>query len=179
MKRAAFSFLGLAALLTLAIGLTVRPAEASPFTLGPGDSHSETVTSTGPDIDQDFEFNLTGSGGLTVLASGQSQTNDDFGVDLLRISLYDSGHNLIVSDSGTSLASFDSFFETGQALGAGAYILNLFADVTAGKQAFINLAISANNVTATPIPAAGLFMLTGLGALGGFAWRRRKALAVA
>jgi hypothetical protein len=179
MKRAISSSLALFALLTLTVGFSVRSAEAAPFTLTSGSSHSETVSSTGADINQDFEFDLQGSGGLTVLANAQSETNDDFGTDLLTISLYDSGHNLIVSDSGTSLASFDSFFETGQALAAGSYLLNLMADVTNGKQAFVTLTLAANNVAATPIPAAGLFLLTGLGALGGLAARRRKTHAAA
>src|SRR5690349_11541493 len=58
MKRAISSSLALFALLTLTVGFSVRSAEAAPFTLTSGSSHSETVSSSGADINQDFEFDL-------------------------------------------------------------------------------------------------------------------------
>ena len=105
-----------------------------------------------------------------------AQSSPIYGVDLLEIALYDSSSNLIASASGTPIAFLDSFSQTGIALGAGAYLFSVFGDVSAGKQAFVSISLAANNVV--PIPAAGLLLLTGLGALGGIAtWRRRRVAA--
>jgi hypothetical protein len=45
--------------------------------------------------------------------------------------------------------------------------------VTAGHSAFVLVSLAANDVGQVPIPAAGLMLLTGLGAIGGLAVRRR------
>jgi hypothetical protein len=116
---------------------------------------------------------LAGASDLTILATAFGQASPDHGVDLLKIALYDSASNLIASASGTPIAFFDSFQDSGILLGAGAYLFSVFGQVTPGKLAFVSVSLAANHVT--PIPAAGLMMLTGLGALGGLIWRRRSA----
>jgi len=178
MKRAVISSLGLVALLTLTLGISSAPAHATNIgVLDVGTSYSDTIQSSGPTFTQDYDFTLNSSAnGITILATALGQTSPDFGVDMLDIALYDSSHNLIASASGTPIASFDSFLQSGLALGPGAYLFTIMGDVTAGKDAFVSISLAANNVVAqTPIPAAGLMLLTGLGALGGFAWRRRPS----
>jgi hypothetical protein len=175
MKRLLLSgFLGLVALFTLAIGFAPNPAHATTIGVLPiGGSYSDTISSGGPTFSRDYNFELVGAGtDLTILATAFGQTSPDHGVDLLQIALYDSASNLIASASGTPIAFFDSFAQSGISLGAGAYLFTVFGQVTAGKQAFVLISLAANHVT--PIPAAGLMMLTGLGALGGLAWRRRS-----
>ena len=175
MKRTTLSSgLGFMALLAVALGIATAPAQAANIgILNPGDSYSDTISSNGPSFSQDYTFELTSSAGISVLASAQGQTSNDFGVDALTISLYDDASNLIASASGAPAVFFDSFSQSGIALGVGTYLFNIVGDVTAGKKAFVALSIAANQVTATPIPAAGLMLLTGLGALGGLAYRRR------
>jgi hypothetical protein len=164
---------GLLALLLLA-GVAAQPAQAVNIGLLPsGGSYSDTITSNGPTFTQDYNFTLDATtNGLTVLATSLGQTNSDVGVDLLEIKLYDSSNNLIASGSGAPFAFFDSFAQSGIALGAGAYLFTIFGQVTAGKSAFVSISLAANQVA--PIPAAGIMLLTGLGALGGLAARRRS-----
>jgi hypothetical protein len=165
---------GFLAFLMLALGIAAQPAHATTIGLIPtGDSYSDTITSAGPTFTQDYKFELgSSSTGLSVLATAFGQTSNTIGVDLLKLSLYDSGSNLIAEGSGSPVAFFDSFAQSGVALGAGAYLLTVFGQVTAGKTAFVSLSIAAN-AAQTPIPAAGLLLLSGLGALGGIAVRRR------
>jgi hypothetical protein len=177
MKRAALSScFGFIALLTLAIGLAANPAQATSIGVLPtGGSYSDTITSSGPTFSQNYDFTLESSvQGLTVLATAFGQTSPTHGVDLLEIALYDSASNLIASASGSPIAFFDSFDQSGIALGAGAYLFSVFGQVTAGKTAFVSISLAANTAQ-TPIPAAGLLLLTGLGALGGLAARRRAS----
>jgi len=176
MKRAttgtSFGFL---ALLALALGIAAQPAAAVTIgTLAPGDSYSDTISSSGPTFSRDYNFTLTGPApmGITVLASAFGQTSPTEGVDNLEIGLYDATNTLIASASGSPIAFFDSFAQSGIALGAGAYLFSIFGEVTAGKQAFVVVSLAANTAQ-TPIPAAGVLLLTGLGALGGIAARRR------
>jgi len=179
MKRAVINSLGLVALLTFALGISSAPAHATNIgVLAVGSSFSDTIQSSGPSFSQDYDFTLNSSAhGITILATSLGQTSADFGVDMLDIALYDSSHNLIASASGTPIASFDSFAQSGLALGPGAYLFTVLGDVTAGKDAFVSISLAANNVVAqTPIPAAGLLLLTGMGALGGAAWRRRSSV---
>jgi hypothetical protein len=176
MKRIALSrLLGLVALLALAAGLTTHPAQAVTVGVLPvGGSYSNTISSSGPTFTRDYNFELgAGTSNVSVLATGIGQTSGDFGVDLLELSLYDSANNLIASASGSPIVGFDSFAQSGLGLGAGAYLLSVFGQVTAGKNAFVAISLAANQIAATPIPAAGLMLLTGLGALGGLAARRR------
>jgi hypothetical protein len=178
MKRIVLKrLLGLFALVALAAGLAIHPAQAVTVgTLPVGGSYSNTISSNGPTFTRDYNFDLgAGVHNVTVLATGIGQTSPHHGVDLLQLSLYDSSHNLIAFDSGTPLVGFDSFAQSGIGLGAGAYLLTVFGQVTAGKSAFVSISLAANEIAATPIPAAGLLLLTGLGALGGFAARRRSA----
>ena len=177
MKRAALSScFGFIALLTLAIGVAAHPAQATSIGLLPtGGSYSDTITSNGPTFNGSYDFTLDSSAmGLTVLATAFGQSSPTNGVDLLEIALYDSASNLIASASGSPLAFFDSFSQSGIALGAGAYLFTIFGEVTPGKTAFVSISLAANNAQ-TPIPAAGLLLLTGLGALGGLAARRRAS----
>ncbi len=175
MRRATGTCFGFIALMMLAFGIA-QPANATTVGLIPtGGSFSDTISSAGPTFSQDYNFELAGGGGLSVLATGLGQTSPSFGVDLLKLSLYDAAHNLIAEGSGSPFAFVDSFAQTGVALGAGAYLLTVFGEVTAGKQAFVSVSIAAN-AAQTPIPAAGLLLLSGLGAMGGLAaHRRRKA----
>jgi len=163
-----------------AIGLAIfSAAPASAVTIGniaPGQSFSDTISSHGPTFSKDYSFHLTGAGGLTVLASAQSEQSKGFGVDSITVALFDATMNPITSVSGTPAAFLDSLAKTGIALAAGDYILEVFGDVTAGKQAFLNVAIAANNVAATPIPQSVLMFLTGLTALGGLGYGRRRWL---
>jgi hypothetical protein len=177
MKRATTSTcFGFAALLALAVSVAAQPAQATSIgTLSIGDSYSDTITSSGPTFSQDYDFSLTGSAtGITILATAFGQSSPTNGVDNLEIGLFDSSHNLIASASGSPIAFFDSFAQSGLALGAGAYLSTIFGEVTAGKEAFVAISLAAN-AAQTPIPAAGFLLLTGLGALGGIAARRRKA----
>jgi hypothetical protein len=157
----------------LGIGIGACPAQAVSIGVLPADTaYADTIESPGPTFSRDYEFELTGSAQLTVLATALSQTSPEFGVDLMEIALYDGANNLIASASGAPSAFLDSLAQTGIPLGAGAYLFTIFGEVTAGKQAFVSLSLAANSVV--PIPAAGLLLLTGLGALGGIsAWRRR------
>jgi hypothetical protein len=175
MKRAITSFLGLAAFVALGIGIAASPAQAVTIGVLPeGSAYADTIESNGPTFSEEYNFELTGSAQLTVLASALAQSSSSFGVDLLEIALFDSGHNLIASGSGAPIAFLDSFAQSGIPLGAGAYLFTIFGEVTAGKQAFVLISLAANSVV--PIPAAGLLLLTGLGALGGIgAWRRRAS----
>jgi hypothetical protein len=166
---------GFIAVLALAVGLAAQPARATSIgVLNTGDSFSDTISSGGPTFTRDYDFTLTSAAGITILATALGQTSSTTGVDNLEISLFDSSHNLIASDSGSPIAFFDSFAQSGIALGAGAYLFTIFGEVTAGKDAFVSISLAAN-AAQTPIPAAGLMLLTGLGALGGIAARRRKA----
>jgi hypothetical protein len=176
MKCAAFSrSFGFVALLTLAAGLAAPAQSATVGLLSVGDSYSNTITSSGPTFSRDYSFELAGDPmGITVLATAFGQTSPTNGVDLLEISLYDSASHLLASASGTPLAFFDSFNQSGVALGAGAYLLTVMGQVTAGKTAFVSVSLAAN-AAETPIPAAGLLLLTGVGVLGGIAVRRRAA----
>lgn len=174
MKRTAISrLLGLVTLLTLATGMAPLPAHATSIGILPvGGSFSDTISSGGPTFTQNYDFQLAGASDLTILATALGETSPIQGVDLLKISLFDSSSNLIATASGAPFVFFDSFAQTGIQLGAGAYLFSVFGQVTAGKQAFVSVSLAANHVT--PIPAAGLMLLTGLGALGGLAWRRRS-----
>src|SRR3954469_14259045 len=169
--------LGLAALLALATGLAAHPAQAVTVGVLPvGGAYADTISSAGPTFTEDYNFELgAGTSNLTVLATGIGQTSPDFGVALLELSLYDSAHNLIAFASGSPIVGFDSFAQTGIGLGAGAYLLSVFGKVTAGKDAFVAISLAANQIETVPIPATGLLLLTGLGALGGLAARRRSA----
>jgi hypothetical protein len=178
MKRASLSrILGLAALFAFAIGLAAGPAQAVTIGVLPvGGSYSDTISSSGPTFSRDYNFQLaSGTSNISILATAFGQTSADFGVDLLQIALYDSASNLIASDSGSPIAWFDSFSQSGIALGAGSYLFTVLGQVTAGKDAFVSISLAANQINTVPIPAAGLMLLTGLGALGGLAVRRRKA----
>jgi len=168
--------LGLSALFALAFGLFVHNAEATTIGVIPaGSSYSDTISSSGPTFTQDYTFSLDSSAThVSILATALGQTSSTLGVDLLKIALYDSAHNLIASASGAPVASFDSLAQSGIGLTAGDYLFTIFGAVTAGKDAFVSISLAANNIAVAPIPAAGLMLLTGLGALGGAAWRRRK-----
>lgn len=176
MRAAISSCLGFMAL--LAVGIAAQPAQATSIgNLSIGDSYSATIASSGPTFSQDYDFTLTSSAtGITILATAFGQTSPTNGVDNLEIGLFDSSHNLIASAAGSPIAFFDSFAQSGLALGAGSYLFSIFGEVTAGKQAFVVISLAAN-AAQTPIPAAGLMLLTGLGALGGIAVRRRRATA--
>jgi hypothetical protein len=171
------SCLGLAAVLALAIGLSARPAHATNIgTLAVGTSYADTIKSAGPTFARDYDFHLDGTAtGVSLLATGLGQTSPSFGIDSMTIQLFNSANSLITSASGAPIAFFDSFAKTGIALGAGDYLLKVFGDVTAGKQAFVSVSLAANNVAATPIPASGLMLLTGIGALGVAGFRRRRS----
>jgi hypothetical protein len=162
------------ALLMLAFGIAAPAAHATPVGLiATGDAYADTISSSGPTFNADYDFQLDGGGGgVTVLATAFGQSSSTTGVDLLDMALYDSASNLIASASGSPIVFFDSFAQSGMALGAGSYLLTIFGQVTAGKQAFVAVSIAAN-VAQTPIPAAGLLLLSGLGALGGLAARQR------
>jgi hypothetical protein len=167
------SWLGFITMLMLAIGISAKSADATTIGVLPvGSSYSDVIQSAGPTFSRDYNFTLdASSNGLTILATALGQTSPAYGVDLLEISLYDAANNLIASSSGSPIVFFDSFAQSGIALGAGAYVFSIFGQVTAGKQAFVSISLAANNVV--PIPAAGLLMLTALGGLGAVAARRK------
>jgi hypothetical protein len=171
------SCLSLVAVLALAIGVSARPAEATTIgTLAAGSSYSDTIKSNGPTFSRDYHFTLANSAnGLTVLATGISQTGSGYGVDSMKIALYDSANHLIASATGAPLVGFDSFAQSGLALAAGNYLFTVLGNVTAGEKAFVSISLAANNVGQVPLPATGLMLLTGFGALGGLAIRRRRA----
>jgi hypothetical protein len=180
LKRTALNCcLGLAALFALATAISATPANAATTNIGTlavGSSFSDTIQSPGPTFSQDYDFHLDQTvSGVTVLATSLAQGGGGFGVDSMTISLFDSAHTLIATATGSTLAAFDSFLNSGLALGAGDYLFTVLGDVTAGKQAFVSISLAANNVSETPIPAAGLMLVTGLGALGGLGWRRRRS----
>ena len=171
------SCLGLFAVLALAIGILAKPAAATSIgTLAAGSSFSDTITSNGPSFSQDYSFHLDGTAtGLTILATAIAQSGGAFGVDSMKITLMDAANHVIAFATGVPLVGLDSFNQSGLALGAGDYLLNILGDVTPGKQAFVSVALAANNVADAPIPAAGLMLLTGMGAAGGLALRRRRS----
>jgi hypothetical protein len=170
--------LGLAALMVLAAATWAVPAFAATVdvgTLGVGKSFSDTIQSPGPSIGQDYTFHLDQTAsGVTVLATALGQDGGSFGIDTVTISLFNAAHDLIASATGSTLASLDSFLSSGLALKAGDYLFTVLGNVTAGKQGFISVSLAANNVAATPIPAGGLLLLTGLGGLGALGIRRRR-----
>jgi len=180
MHRTVFSsFFGLAAAVVLTAGLAAPTQAASIGVLPVGGAYVDTISSTGADINESYNFELGADAtNVTLLANSQSQTSDDFGIDFMTIALYDAGNNLLVEASGATEAFFDSFADAGIALNAGSYLFTVFADVTTGKNAFLTITLAANPVSAVPLPAGGLLLLTGLGALSAFAWRRRKLEAV-
>jgi hypothetical protein len=171
--------LGLAALMVLATATWAVPAFATTVdvgTLGVGKSFSDTIQSPGPSIGQDYTFHLDQSAtGVTVLATALGQQGGSFGIDTVTIQLFTAAHDLIATATGSTLASLDSFLSSGLALQAGDYLFSVLGNVTAGKQGFISVSLAANTVAATPIPAGGLLLLTGLGALGGLGIRRRRS----
>lgn len=170
------SCLGLFAVLALAMGLLATPAAATSIgTLAAGSSFSDTISSNGPTFNQDFSFHLDGTAGLTILATALAQSGGTFGVDSMTITLLDAANHVIAFATGAPLVGLDSFNQSGQALGAGDYVLNILGDVTPGKQAFVLVSLAANNVADAPIPAAGLMLVTGIGAIGGLAIRRRRS----
>jgi hypothetical protein len=170
------SCLGLAAGLVLALGISVAPAAATNIgTLAVGTPYSDSITSSGATFGNDYNFHLDGTAsGVTVLGNGQGQSSGGFNIDSITVELFDSASNLLASATGTTLAAFDSFAQSGTALGAGDYLFKVFGDVHPGKEAFVVVSLAANNVASTPIPAGGLMLLTGLGVLGGVAVRRRS-----
>ena len=131
-------------MLTLAIGLAAVPAQAVTIGVLPvGGSYSDTISSGGPTFSRDYNFSLAGgANNVSILATAFGQSSSDFGVDLLKIALYDSASNLIASGSGTPIAWFDSFSQSGIALGAGAYLFTVFGQVTAGKDAFVSISLA-------------------------------------
>ena len=174
MTRAKAGAFGFIALLTLAIGMAAQPAQAvSIGLLAQGDAYADTIASSGPTFSEEYDFQLASSTyGLTILATALGQTSATMGVDNLTIGLYDSSNILIASASGAPSAFFDSFAQSGLALAAGSYLFTIDGAVTAGKQAFVSISLAVN-AAQTPIPAAGLLLLTGVGALGALAARRR------
>jgi hypothetical protein len=171
--------LGLFAMLALAAGIAAEPAQATSIgTLTAGSSFSDTIQSSGPTFSRDYSFHLNGTAtGLTILATAIAQGKGAFGVDSMKITLMDAANHVIAFATGSPLVGLDSFAQSGVALGAGDYLLEVLGDVTPGKQAFVSVALAANNVAETPIPGAGLMLLTGLGGIGGLAYRRRKSAA--
>src|SRR5256885_3289668 len=148
------SCLSLVAGLALAMGVSVLPAHATSIgTLGVGSSYSDTIKSEGPTFSQDYNFHLDGTAtGVTILATSLSQSSKHFGVDAMDISLFDSASNLIASASGAPLIGFDSFAQSGLALGAGDYLFRILGTVTAGKSAFVSISLPANYLGEAPIP---------------------------
>src|SRR3954463_12638248 len=155
MKRTTYSrLLGLFALLALATGFAAHPAHAVTVGILPvGGSYSDTITSSGPNFTEDYNFELgAGTSNVTILATAIGQTSVDFGVDLLEVSLYDSANNLVAFATGSPIVGFDSFAQSGIGLGAGAYLLTVFGKVTAGKDAFVSISLAANQIWNRPVP---------------------------
>ena len=172
------SCLCLAVVLTMALATAVRPASATNIgTLSAGSSYSDTISSNGPTFSRDYNFHLNSTiTGMTILATAISQSKAGYGVDSMTASLYDSSSNLIATASGSPLIGFDSFAQSGIALGAGDYLFSILGNVTPGMKAFVSISLAANTLNAqTPIPASGLMLFTGLVGLGGFALRRRRS----
>lgn len=171
--------LGLGVLMVLASATLATPAFAATVdvgTLDVGKSFSDTIQSSGPTIGNDYTFHLNQTAtGVTVLATALGQDGGGFGIDNVTISLFNAAHDLIATATGTSLASLDSFLSSGLALKAGDYLFTVLGNVTAGRQGFLSVSLAANNVAATPIPAGGLMLLTGLGGLGALGIRRRRS----
>src|SRR5690348_209748 len=114
------SCLGLVVALALATGIFAKAADATSIgTLSAGSSFSDTIQSKGPTIGNDYSFHLDSSAtGLTILATAIGQTAGTFGIDDLKIQLFDAANNLIAFATGTTLAGLDSFNQSGVALGA-------------------------------------------------------------
>jgi hypothetical protein len=161
----------------LAIGSAffAQPAQAVNIgTLTVGSHFSDVITSGGPNFSRDYTFHLNNTlEGLTILATAFGQTHPGFGIDSVGIKLFDSSSTLLASVAGAELASLDSFKISGAGLPGGNYLMSIFGDVTPGKKAFVSVSIAAN-ASVIPIPGAIVLALTGLGALGGVALRRRS-----
>ena len=94
-----------------------------------------------------------------------------------------SGLSLVLLDStNTNIASAASIAVFGQRitgltdlLGPGSYTLQIFFSKVPSKQLFdITTTITTNLASPTPVPAAGLLLLTAMGGLGGIGfWRKR------
>jgi hypothetical protein len=165
---------GLAALVSVALfGLSNAAQAISIGTLNVGTPYADVIESPGPTFSQDYDFHLDDHSQLTVLAAAQSQQSSNFSVDALTISLFDAANTLIATDSAVPLASFDSFGQSGVSLAAGDYVIRVFGDVTPGFNAFVNVAIAANDFAVAPIPGALVMLLTALGGLGGAGVMRR------
>jgi len=168
------SIFGLAALVSAAVFGPSNAAHAvSIGTLDVGTPYADVIESAGPSFSRDYDFHLDAHSQLTVLAAAQAQASSNFSVDALTISLFDAGNALIATDSAVPLASFDSFDQSGISLVAGNYLIRVFGDVTPGFNAFVNVAIAANDFATTPIPGALILLLTALGGLGGAGAIRR------
>jgi hypothetical protein len=129
------------------------------------------------DIDYTFSIGsvtqvVIQSGGPVSGLSGPNTT----GLSALSLQLLDSGNNVI--GSASSVALFGQRI-TGltDLLNPGSYTLKIFFTKAVSKQLFdITTTITANVASPTPVPAAGLLLLTAIGGLGGLSfWRKRRS----
>jgi len=150
------------------------PVVGSPFT------DEQTGSAASGDIDYTFTLGATSqiSVNSSGLLSGKVGTKSS-GISGLSLVLLDSTNTNI--GSSASINAFGQLITGINAtLGAGSYTLQIFFNKASGKQLFdITTTVTTNLVTATPVPAAGLLLVTAIGGLGGLAFRRKRADAAA
>jgi hypothetical protein len=169
--------LGFAAVVAVAVFGSSGPAHAVNIgTLQVGTPFADVIESAGGSFSRQYDFHLKTDTDVTLLASAQAQTSAHFDVNALTISLFTASNIPIDSASGVPLAAFDSFEDTGVSLAEGDYFVRVFGSSPPGFEAFVNVALAANDFK-TPIPGAVLMLLTALGGLGGIGAVRRYFLA--
>jgi len=145
------------------------PVVGSPFT------DEQKGPNASGDIDYTFTLGATSqifvnsSGPLSGL-SGVNTT----GISALSLVLLDSTNATI--GTASSISAFGQLF-TGitTTLNAGSYTLQIFFTKASGKNLFdITTTVTTNLVAATPVPAAGLLLLTAVAGMGGLGFLRKR-----
>ncbi|MES1151473.1 MAG: hypothetical protein ABUL54_06220 [Dongia sp.] len=136
------------------------------------------LSGTATTFSQEYKFTLAAASTLFAIAGGPTGSAPlpvgTFGLQAISIELDDSAHSFITASSSASSVSLT------QVLAAGTYFAIISGEKLAGAKSFFEtttfLAIDGSSPVTTPIPAAGLMLLTAVGAMGGLAFRRKRGV---